>query len=343
MKLSNTIEVDNLYVYDLETLFCLFDAGFYNPDTGEWREFQIHQGKNDLFDLVKFYTDSKISYLVGYNSLSFDMQVMEFILGNYHYWLELSNLEICQTIYKFVQKLIEDSNYNIPVPYAEYKSKVRQIDVFKILHFDNENKRTSLKACQVTMRWKDVREMPIPHNIQTISPEQIEEVIYYRRNDVLSTNEVFNYVLGNTDNINYKGKNKLEDRFNMMEEENLPCLNWNDVKIGEESNLKDYLQLSKREKKQAFPKNVKQPHGMYFKSFFPDTVTFQSDKVKTFVEKFGNTKVLREKQTFSINLGNNTITVAKGGLHSCEGPRILKSNDQFVIIQCDIGLVIWPN
>ena len=57
-----------------------------------------------------------------------------------------------------------------------------------------------------------------------------------------------NATLGNTDYSIYKGKNKIQLRLDLQREYGLNCLNFNDVKIGEQLLLKlycDKLQLNK--------------------------------------------------------------------------------------------------
>ena len=72
-----------LIVGDIETIACVTDLGFYNPDTGEWFEFQISEYKNDLYSFIKFYTGKNWDYVCGYNYLSFDSQVIQFIINEH--------------------------------------------------------------------------------------------------------------------------------------------------------------------------------------------------------------------------------------------------------------------
>lgn len=130
-------------IWDIETLKECFDIGIYNPDTKDWIEYQISKFKNELFSIVKIYTDSPFDYWVSFNGINFDHQVMEFIVKNYQKWVDLENLQICQKIHEFVQQLIDNQNYGITPPFKENSFLCKPIDVFRIHHFDNEAKRTS--------------------------------------------------------------------------------------------------------------------------------------------------------------------------------------------------------
>ena len=347
-------------VFDIETIRELFDFGSYNPDTGEWVEFQISKWKNDIFKFVHFYCSKPYDYLVTYNGISFDQQVMEWIVREHQKWIELSNLEICRKISDYAGKRIDDSNYNIRPTFRDEYFHIPAIDVFTINHFDNEAKRTSLKWCEYMMNM-DVEEMPIHHLKEDLTEEEIEMTINYRRKDVMATLGVLYLTMGQTDKIkelnggweveelkDYKGKNKIQDRFDVERETGLKCLNWSDVKIGEEWNKLDYKNAEGiRDDKLLFPKKVKSIYGQQFKNFFPATMEFQTEHMKKFVEFFGNQKIRRtrkyeKKQQYPVTIGGTTYTIAKGGIHSCEKHRKLLPPPGYILRDADVGSQ-YPN
>src|SRR5882672_7622154 len=284
-----------LGIADIETLSELFDVGILNPDTGEWREFEVSKYKNELYELINHYSSKNYDYLVTFNGIGFDQQVLEFVMENYEKWVDLSGLEIAGRVAKFAQELIENSNYGIFLPYKESRFTIPPLDVFRIHHFDNEARRTSLKWCAFMLNM-DVEEMPIHHRAVGLSKEDIELVRSYRRNDVLVTQGVLNLTLGNIDLPelkDYKGKNKIQDRFDVMKETGMPCLNWSDVKIGEEWNKLNYLkQEGIMNERDIFPVKVVHPYGKKFKQFFPSSMKFESDLLKNFTRSVGNNFVL---------------------------------------------------
>lgn len=326
-------------VWDIETYKELFDFGIYNPDTDEWTEFEISKYKNDLYKIVKFYKEKHFDYYVSYNGIKFDHQVMQYILENYEKWYDFSGLEICGLIHNFVHNLIEDQNYGITLPYKEFMFPVNPIDVFLIFHFDNESKRTSLKWCE-SMLNMNIEEMPIEDDYQGLTEKDIQEIKKYRRNDVIATYCVLLVCLGRVEDVpkvikkffgydttldelkDYRGKNKIQDRFDVEKETGLKCLNWSDVKIGEEWNKKDYKdEEGIKDDSLLMSKKVKYPFGQKFKNFFPKTMEFKTEKFQKFFEEIGNTYVLAKKQEFKITVGHSTYTIAKGGLHSTEANR----------------------
>ena len=193
---------------------------------------------------------------------------------------------------------------------------------------------------------EDVEEMPIHHSKENLTREEIEIIRAYRRNDVKVTEKLFQLTLGNVDIPelkDYKGKNKIQDRFDVMQETGLQCLNWSDVKIGEEWNKLDYMKEENiSDPRDLFPKKVKHPYGQKFKNFFPKHMEFQTDQLKDFVKKLGNEYVKNTKQEFPIKIGNTTYTIAKGGLHSTEKHRHITIPKGFRYDDEDIGSQ-YPN
>ena len=55
--------------------------------------------------------------------------------------------------------------------------QINQVDVFKLNHWDNPAKRSSLKWIQYTMDWPTIVEMPIHHSTKITSFEQINDIM----------------------------------------------------------------------------------------------------------------------------------------------------------------------
>lgn len=339
-KDGTTIDV-KLGIFDIETLRGLFDVGIFDPDTKEWYEFEISYRRNDLFKFINFYQSKRFDYWVSFNGIGFDHQVIQYIIEEHQKWFDLSNVEICMKIHDFVQQLIDNQSYGIFLPYREERFPVKCIDLFRIHHFDNEARRTSLKWCAFMMNM-DVEEMPIHHGKIEFTDSEVEMVKSYRRNDVLVTEGLLYVTLGNSlipglvDE--YKGKNKIQDRFDVLAETGMLCLNWSDVKIGEEWNRLNYIIAENiKDERSIFPKRVIHPYGKKFKQYFPKSMKFRTQALRDFVEKLGNTSVLAEKQEFPITIGQTTYTLAKGGLHSNESNRLLRAAPGYYLRDADVG------
>lgn len=347
-------------IFDIETLLECFDVGIFDMDTREWTEFQVSVYKNELFAFVKFYKQNKFKYWVSFNGISFDHPVLEYIVDNHQDWFDKSSLEICKMISDYAGKIIEDQNYGIAPRYREHNFSVNALDVFRIHHFDNEARRTSLKWTEFMMNM-DVEEIPIHHLATGLTEKDIEDIQSYRKNDVIATaallyitlgdlvsvialiKEFFGYDMNLDELKDYMGKNKIQDRFDVEAETGMKCLNWSDVKIGEEWNKLDYKEAEKiRDDKVLFNRKVKYPFGQKFKNFFPPSMDFKTENLKKFFKIVGETPVLAMKQEFSITIGNTLYTVAKGGLHSTEKNRTIIPIEGRILRDADVGSQ-YPN
>jgi hypothetical protein len=357
MLLAHGIE-KKVGICDIETMVELFDVGCYDPDTGGWTEFEVSAYKNELYQFVKWYTSKPFDFLVTFNGIAFDQQVMQWIVDNHQDWYDFDNLEITARISAYGQKVIEDSRFNIPHKYKEKDFSIPPLDVFRIHHFDNEAKRTSLKWCAFMMNM-DVEEMPIHHLRRDLTLEEVRLTQAYRRNDCFVTYGVLLVTLGRVADVeeingghelpelkDYRGKSMIQDRYDVWRETGLWCLNWSDVKIGEEWNKQDYKHAEKirddEERGILFGKKVKHPYGQRFHKFFPSTMDFQTDELKNFIKMVGNQFVKAEKQEFHITIGSTRYTVAKGGLHSTEKNRVVAPPEGYNYDDLDVGSQ-YPN
>jgi hypothetical protein len=141
----------NVIIYDIETLKEYFLVVCLIPQE-PYRVFKVNNEQNDLDAFVRFTEQHQDYYWVGYNNLRFDSQVVEWVLRNYEHWHELSNLEITSRIAQKAADVIHDANYDVFPEYRESDLTLKQIDLFKIHHFDNKNRRVSLKNLKWILR-----------------------------------------------------------------------------------------------------------------------------------------------------------------------------------------------
>jgi hypothetical protein len=351
MKIALGVDA-KLSIVDIETLAEVVDIGGLDPDTGVWTEFEISEFQNDLYKFVKWYTSKPCDYMVTFNGIHFDHQVLQFILRNYESWFDMDGKQIAGEVYKFSQKIIDDGKYDILPPYNESHFPVKCIDLFKIHHFDNKARRTSLKWCAYMMDM-DVEEMPIHHSATGLSREDIETIKAYRRNDCTVTHGFLYVTIGQPEKVaelnggiipqglmgdTYKGKNKIQDRFDVMAETGLQCLNWSDVTIGEQWNKLDYMTSEGiKDEWSLIPKDVKSPWGRKFKEFFPNTVEYTTKHIQDFVANLGEQKVRFKKKEYPITIGKTNYAIAKGGIHSKEKNRALITPPGWFTRDADVG------
>ena len=148
---------------DYETLSNCFVAVFQHYKTSEERIFIVHELQNDFDDFIEFLHTNRDEkqWHISYNGLAFDAQVTQYILNNYHMWHSMCAEDIARIIYDFAQDTIARQNRKQWGLFAPWHIQIGQIDLFKLHHWDNPAKRSSLKWIQYSMDWENLLDMPI--------------------------------------------------------------------------------------------------------------------------------------------------------------------------------------
>lgn len=317
----------------------------YNPATKEWVEFEISDYRNDLYAWVK-HIDSLFSrkemYMVSFNGLGYDMQVLQFIIDRHTQWIDYDNRKIISLIKKFSNKVIDDQRYELYPPYREEEFIVPQIDLLKVHHYDNKNKRTRLKWLEFSMDFYNVEEMPYPHMQEYFTLEQTQEIKAYCRNDVEATYEFWKYTIGEVEHEEYKGKNKIQERLDLISEMGFPqkALSWSDAKIGDEINKKTYCEITGLSPRDVMnlKKNRRPTRKFTYGDCIPESVKFRTPYFQAFYEKMKKVRVnLSDKEEYPFIVNGVQLMIAKGGIHSNEKNRIVEPREDEVCMDADVG------
>jgi len=327
---------EEVIIYDIETMQELFLVVCMVPGKAG-KSFQVSKWKNQLDKFVRYTEANSDAYWVGYNNLRFDSQVVEWILRNYDNWHELTNLEICSRIAQKAADVIHDANYDVFPEYREHELSLKQIDLFKINHYDNKNRMVSLKRLEFEMDLENIEEMPIHHTKVNMTKEEVELTIDYCYNDVDATYEFYKITTGHTDHPLYKGNNQIELRQDIFEEFGIPCLNYSDSKIGDEM-IKKYYCSEKGINYNELPKKGYFRKSIDVKNCIAKYVTFDTPQLKEFLKKINKMQLgLQDDFKEHINFHGNVYSFMKGGLHTENKPKVFEADEEYEIIDWDVS------
>lgn len=151
------MEDKGIWVYDIETLASCFTYTGYNVHTKETKMYVIHKDKDNFSDLIAHLLGShkqdKIKMHVGYNNLNFDYPVIHFMIklhdkliknAKINFLYDETGDQICSLIYNEAQRIIEASNNKQFTAIREHEVLIPQLDLFKIWHYNNPARSTSL-------------------------------------------------------------------------------------------------------------------------------------------------------------------------------------------------------
>ena len=323
-------------VYDLEVLQNLFTYTGYCLQDKKYYHFIIHKDFNQAVELYNHLKrDSKMAQ-VGFNNENFDYPLEHYFLTNYERLRHLSGQEIAIELYDKAQQLIESTEYT---GILDKHKIIIQYDLFRIWHYNNKARLTSLKDLQFVMQMDSIEEMPFDHTHWITTQEEINDILKYNKHDVESTLAFLNVTLGNTNLPLYSGKNKLELRLAIKKKFKVNGLNFNDIKLGTELILKLYC-----EKFRVNPKDVrklKTPRKeIYLKECLPQWMNFQTNKFDSVIKEFSNIVIhngeTKGKVDFSVIYHGIKIDYGTGGAHACIKPGVYDSDDEFGIYDLDI-------
>jgi hypothetical protein len=320
------------WVYDIETIFSIFTYTAINIDTEEVVQYVIHPDRNDVKELVDHLSNCK--GLIGFNNLNFDYPVIHELLCNYTHWsLYYRPYEIVAKLYEKAQELISNQNKEGYFPSIQDKYvKIPQLDLFRLWHYNNKARMTSLKSLEISMNYPNVMDMPIDHTREDIELSDIPEILEYNLNDVLATFEFFK-----------KSLPKIDLRKQIKQRYGLPCTNASDSSIGERLLLTLYCN-----KLGLNPWDVKKMrtyrHGIPLKDVIFDYVEFKSKEFNRLLDYFNGVVVKSTKNAFaeSVIFKGFKYDYGTGGIHGCIYSGIYKSNDDYVLIDCDVAS-LYPN
>ena len=323
------------WVMDYETLSNCF-LGVFEDVKSEHREvFVCHKSQNDILELVTFLERNVTlgEWHVSFNGLAFDSQITEHILRNKEQLLEQDGETIARFIYQKAQATIQRSNAG---EFAEFGSRdlhIRQIDVFKLNHWDNPAKRSSLKWIQYTMDWKNIKDMPIPHYAE-VTESQILSIVKYCINDVRSTKQIMQL-----------SKGQIELRRALTEEYNIDLFSASEPRISKELFLhflskqtgirKAELRQMRTQREQIVVKDIILPYISF------ETATFQHllKKFQDVVIYTGNTK---GGFKYSVQYKGVKTDYGLGGIHGARQSRVYNATDDMVIMTSDVTS-FYPN
>ena len=328
--------IENVIIYDIETMQECFIVVCMEPGKTP-KSFTVSKWQNQLDAFVKYTDTHKDAHWVGYNNLRFDAQVVEWVLRNQEQWHEGTGLEICAMIAQKAQDVIHDANYDVFPEYREWDLSLKQLDLFKIHHYDNKNRRVSLKRLEFEMDLENIEEMPIHHTKTNMTNEEVYLSLQYCFNDVDATYEFYKVTIGETDHPLYKGNNQIQLRIDIQEEFGIHCLNYSDSKIGDEIIKKYYchekaIDIKELPKKGFFRKTIS------MKNCIAPYVEFKTDQLQQFLKNIRKMNLgLQDDFKEHINFYGNVYSFMRGGLHTENKPAIFECDEDHEIIDWDVA------
>jgi hypothetical protein len=320
---------------DYETLNNCFVAVFEDIKTEHREIFVCHESRNDIVELVEFLLRNKSleEWHVSFNGLAFDSQITEHILKNADQLIEQNGHTIARFLYGKAQSVIQRTNDGEFAEFSPRDLSIRQIDVFKLNHWDNNAKRSSLKWIQYTMDWKNIIDMPIHHTTK-VDASLIDSIINYCINDVRSTKQIM-----------HLSKSQIELRRNLTQEYNIDLFSASEPRISKELFL-HFLSKQTGIKKWELRQMRTHRNRIVVKDIILPYIEFKTATFQRLLQKFQDVVIFPSETKggfkYSIQYKNVKTDYGLGGIHGARATRIYNSDDDMVIMSSDV-VSFYPN
>ena len=323
------------WVMDYETLVNCFVGVFQHYKDDSISEiFVINQDQNDLPKFIEFLNKcvQLNQWHISYNGLAFDAQISQHIIKNQRKLLSLTGLETAQYIYKLAQDIITRSDRGEFQEFAPRQLKIRQIDLFKMNHWDNKAKMSSLKWIQYSMDWMNVEEMPHHHTAPVENAEQLQDVTQYCINDVLSTKKILEH-----------SKEQIELRKTLTNEYGIDLYSASEPRISKELFLfflEQKLGWDKAEIKRLRTKRDE----IYLGQCILPYVKFQTPEFQKIHDYF-RTKVVtstKDKLKYTLDYKGVKTDYGLGGIHGAKDSGVYEAHPGWTILTSDVTS-FYPN
>ena len=323
------------YVMDYETLSNCFIACFEDTKSEDQEVFVIHESKNDILELVTF-LEKNIAYgewHVSFNGLSFDSQITEHILRNKEQLLEQDGDTIAKFLYNKAQDIINKQNQGEFSEFSPRDLHIRQLDVFKLNHWDNPAKRSSLKWIQYTMDWHNIMDMPIHHTTE-VTADQIPEIIIYCKNDLKSTKQIM-----------MLSKSNIDLRGTLTEEYGIDLYSASEPRIAKDLFL-HFLSNATGIKKWDLKQMRTSREQIIFKDIILPYINFKTATFQNLLKKFQDV-ILYPNQTkggfkYSAQYKGVKTDYGLGGIHGARQSKVYNSTEDMIIMSSDV-VSFYPN
>lgn len=320
------IENKQVIVYDIEVFPNVFHCCCKNSETGEMKLFEISERKNQIEDLIRYFTENKTFLFCGYNNKHYDDVIINYII-DYRIGLKSTTFDnACRSIYYLSQTIVEDEGENVErYKRWKYSNFFESMDLLT-MQFSSKL-RVGLKEMQITMHYPNVQEYNGDFN-KSLLAKDIDDMIGYNINDVESTLELLNRL-----------KKDIELRKFIKEEYGINAYSMDSVKFGETILAKKYCEATGISKKAL--ESMKSPMDyINLKDVILPVIKYKNPKLQEVLEDMkGQTVFSKERKGYEKQfvLSNTRYSIGVGGIHSINKPRVYVSDERKVIGHADVA------
>jgi hypothetical protein len=325
--------MSNDYVYDLETYPNVFTLAVEHSEAPLRWAFEITPWRNDSKEIIAFlqYLKDTNARMVGFNNLGFDYPVLHTLIRMGH--------SDASTLYQKAMAIInsqdDDSKWMHNINPSD--RFIKQVDLFKIHHFDNKARATSLKVLEFNMRSDNIEDLPFKVGTELTEAKAVK-LKQYNAHDVAQTKLFLGHTL---DMIKFR-----EELCRLYPGKD--WINYNDTKIG-----KEFFAMKLEEAgvtlydfgpKGRTPRQTLRPTIALKDAILP-WVTFDHAEFNRVLGWFKDQVITETKGVFDdviARVNGFDFVFGLGGIHGSVESEVIESDADHVIVDLDVSSY-YPN
>jgi hypothetical protein len=320
------------YIYDIETFPNVFTLAVEHADAPIKWSFEISDWRNDSREIVAFlqYLKDTNARMVGFNNLGFDYPVLHTLIRMGH--------SDANTLYQKAMSIIHSQDDDNRWAHTVNPSDrfVEQIDLFKIHHFDNKARATSLKVLEFNMRSDNIEDLPFPVGT-VLTQQQVPVLKNYNAHDVGETKAFYHHTL-----------EMIRFREELTRKYDRDFMNHNDTKIG-----KDYFIMKLEEAGVSCydfgpsgrtPRQTKRP-VIHLKDAILPWIEFEQPEFTRVLDWLKAQSITETKGVFNdltATINGFTFVFGLGGIHGSVESEVIESDGEHIIVDLDVTSY-YPN
>lgn len=323
--------MSNDFVYDIETYPNCFTLAAEHADYPLKWCFEISDFRDDSRELVEwlYWVKSINGRLVGFNNVGFDYPVL-------HLLVQMGKAT-ARILYDKAISIIraqdDDEEGNKWAHQVKPSDRlVPQVDLFKIHHFDNKARRTSLKVLEFNMRSDNISDLPFPVGT-VLTQEQIIVLRKYNAHDVSETKKFYHM---SKDMIRFR------EELIVKHGKDKDWINFNDTKIGKEYFIMRLeaagVQCYEFGPNGRQPRQTKRTHINLNDVIFP-WLKFENPEFQRILDWLRSQTITETKGVFKdliAHVDGVDFVFGTGGIHASVHNETIFSDDEFSIEDIDV-------
>ena len=321
---------------DYETLSNCFMAVFEDVKSEDKEIFIIHKSRNDTEEFANFLYRNAThgEWHVSFNGLAFDSQITEYVIRNADQLKIMSGDQVARKLYQIAQKVISNQNQGNFAEFGPRDLTIKQLDVFKLNHWDNPAKRSSLKWIQFSMDWKNIVDMPIHHTTEIENEGQINNILKYCINDVKSTKAIMQL-----------SKSQIDLRRDLTNEYDIDLYSASEPRISKELFM-HFLSKKTGIRKPQLRKLRTLRDKIEVKHILLPYIQFTTAPFQKLLDKFKEAVIFPSETKggfkYSVNYKGVKTDFGLGGVHGARESKVYESNEDMIIMTSDV-VSFYPN